>query len=438
MSAMLSRARSAPLLSLVFASALSAQYFVPGPPIPELNAAGTSNWSPTLSTDELYLVFASSRPGGFGGYDLYESSRPSVLAPWSPPVNLGVLNSTSDDYEPNLSIDGLTLFFVSTRAGGIGPSDIYVSTRPTTAAPWSPPANLGAPVNAAGIVNDDPYLTENQLTLFFTATGVGGADVWSATRPAVALPFGAPAVFAPASSTSFDHSPAVEGNGDVLFFSSTRPGGTSGSTDFYMITRDPVTTLYSAPLGIASLNTIDWDSNLSIGRTTGSIYVSQWVGGTASIVRVFNTQPPVTIPANGTIAALPVTITAPPRVIWRRTYSSSITVPSVSLGEWRPAASGASGRIDVLLTSFVLNSPSIPASFILPGSLGDVFLGSPAVTLTLSVVPPATMAGVQNATLVIPPVPAFVGLVLHLQGADLDLASSVLQMSQPASLLLTP
>jgi hypothetical protein len=439
MCAMSGRVRALmPALSLLLGSVLSAQYFVPGPLIPELNPAGTSNFSPTVSTDELYMVFSSTRPGGAGGYDLYDTSRPAIGAPWSPPVNLAALNSISDDYEPNLSIDGLTLFFISTRAGGIGPSDIYVSTRPTTAAPWGPPANLGAPLNAVGIAHDDPYLTEDQLTLFFTATGVGGADVWSATRPAIGLPFGAAAVFAPASGTSFDHSPAVEGNGGVVFFSSTRPGGTTGSSDFYMVTLDPVTSTYSAPVGIAGLNTIDWDSNMSIGRTTGTVFVSQFVGANSSIVQVFNTDPPVTIPTSPTIATEPHAIAAPARTVWRRSYSSSITVPTVTLREWRPAASGAAGRIDALLVSFFLQTPSLPASLVFPGSTGDIFLAGSVVTLTLTIVPPATVAGVQSATLAVPPVPAFAGLVLHLQGADLDIAPSLLQMSQPASLLLTP
>jgi hypothetical protein len=427
-------ARTAPLLPFLLASTLSAQYFTPGPAIPELNLAGASNWSPTVSSDELYMIFASNRTGGLGGYDLYETSRASRSVPWSAPVALTQLNSSSDDYEPNLSIDGLTLHYVSVRAGGIGTSDIYVSTRPNTTSPWSAPTNLGGPVNAASTANDDPYLTENQLTLFFT---VNGADVFTATRTAIGQPFGAPVLFTPASGTSLDHSPAVEGNGDVVFFSSTRPGGSSGSADFYMITRDPVTNTYSAPVGMAELNTTDWDSNMSIGRTSGTVFVSQWIGASASIVQFFSTQAPVTIATNPTIAAEPHTITAPPRVIWRRSYSSSITVPTITLSEWRPTASGAAGRIDALLTSFVLNSPSFPASTILPGSLGDVFLGSPAVTLTLSIVPPATVANVQTATLVVPPNPAYIGLVLHVQGADLDLASSVLGMSQPASVRLT-
>jgi hypothetical protein len=276
MSAMPARHAFLPLLAAFFPSVLAAQFYVAGPPIPELNLAGSSNFSPTVSTDELYMVFASTRAGGSGGYDLYETSRASVVVPWSPPVNIAVLNSINDDYEPNLAIDGLTLLFVSTRAGGIGTSDIYVSTRPTTSSPWGPPANLGGPINVAGNVNDDPYLSENQLTLYYTHTST--SDVWSATRPAIGQPFGAPGPFAPMNSTAFDHSPAVEGNGDLLFFASTRTGGTTGSSDFYMITRDPVTSLYSAPLGIATLNTVDWDSNLSIGRTTGTLFISQFVG----------------------------------------------------------------------------------------------------------------------------------------------------------------
>src|SRR5262249_34657547 len=134
----------------------------------------------------------------------------------------------------------------------------------------------------------------------------------------------------------------------------------------------------------------------------------------------------------------PHAIASPARTIWRRSYSSRLVVPTVTVDEWRPAASGPAGRLDGMLVTFTLLTPSIPASLLLAGSLGDIFLTGSVVTLTLTVLPPATVAGVQSATIAVPPVPAFAGLLLHLQGADLDIATSVLQMSQPASLLLVP
>ena len=52
------------------------------------------------------------------------------LSTWSEPVNLGpIVNSSSDDADPALSPDGLSLYFFSNRPGGFGTSDIWVSRR---------------------------------------------------------------------------------------------------------------------------------------------------------------------------------------------------------------------------------------------------------------------------------------------------------------------
>src|SRR3989454_2800028 len=51
-------------------------------------------------------------------------------SPWSTPVNLGaVVNTTAFDGGPALSFDGTTLYFHSNRPGGFGGNDLYVTTR---------------------------------------------------------------------------------------------------------------------------------------------------------------------------------------------------------------------------------------------------------------------------------------------------------------------
>lgn len=264
-------------VALACAATLHAQnaYFTADAPITELNMPGTNSFSPTLSEDELYMVFASDRPGGLGGYDLYETQRPDVDALWGPPQNLVQLNSTGADYEPNLSYDGLELYFVSTRPGGIGPSDIYRSQRPAVGAPWGPPQNIGSPVNQAGVFNDDPFLAQNGLRMFYTSSlGAGGADIYVTQRPAIGAPWGPPQVFAPAASAQFDHSPVVDGSGDTVWFSSTRPGGAAGSSDWWMTYRDPVTGTYAPAVPIPDLCTTDWDSNGWHAGRTGRFYSS--------------------------------------------------------------------------------------------------------------------------------------------------------------------
>jgi hypothetical protein len=103
----------------------------PGPPslVVELNTS-TSDYQPALRKDGLEIFFASDRPGGLGGFDVFASTRSSTSAPWSPPVNLGPLvNSVSTEARPSLSLDGTTLYFYSDRLGGLGGIDLYTATR---------------------------------------------------------------------------------------------------------------------------------------------------------------------------------------------------------------------------------------------------------------------------------------------------------------------
>jgi hypothetical protein len=77
---------------------------------------------PCVAPDESFLVFASDRPGGFGGNDLYVSS-PSPSGGWDEPINLGPgVNSEFEDARPVLSSDGEMLFFTRQSAAGM---DVY-------------------------------------------------------------------------------------------------------------------------------------------------------------------------------------------------------------------------------------------------------------------------------------------------------------------------
>src|SRR6266699_4121595 len=98
--------------------------------VSELSVPNANDAAVTIRADGRELMFWSTRPGGLGGADLWVSTRQNVHDPWSPPTNLGApLNSTSDDVTPNLSFDGRTLIFGSNRLGGSGGNDLWMSTR---------------------------------------------------------------------------------------------------------------------------------------------------------------------------------------------------------------------------------------------------------------------------------------------------------------------
>ena len=140
---------------------------------------------PWISADGLELYFNSNRTGNPDTADLYVSRRATKTDTWSEPVNLDVLNSPFSESDPSLSADGLTMFFSSTRPGGFGEWDFYVTTRETRDANWSPPLNLGEQINTQ-YSEVMPCLSFDGHTLYFCdfpwseipPGSMGGVDIW--------------------------------------------------------------------------------------------------------------------------------------------------------------------------------------------------------------------------------------------------------------------
>jgi peptidoglycan-associated lipoprotein len=97
--------------------------------VSELNDAAANDIQPNVRADGLEVVITSNRSGTLGGQDIWASTRSSVDAPWSAPVNLGsVVNTGAAETRPSLSRDGKQLLF-GHAPGPEGSSDIYVTTR---------------------------------------------------------------------------------------------------------------------------------------------------------------------------------------------------------------------------------------------------------------------------------------------------------------------
>ncbi len=111
-------------------------------------AINTEFWesSPSLSPDKRDLYFASNRPGGFGGKDIWVSHRLSN-GRWSRPENLGeAVNTNGDESCPFMHADNQTLYFNSNGHTGYGNSDLFMSTKVTDTS-WTVAENLGYPIN---------------------------------------------------------------------------------------------------------------------------------------------------------------------------------------------------------------------------------------------------------------------------------------------------
>jgi Tol biopolymer transport system component len=127
------------------------------------------------------MYFASNRldPNNYEGFDIFASSLRSD-GTFETPVLVQRVTSTAHDGGPSLSCDGLTMYFHSGRTGGSGAQDLWSSSRPSTAQPWGPPSNLGAIVNSAA-VDHGPDISCDGGTLYFDSTRPGGSgdrDIW--------------------------------------------------------------------------------------------------------------------------------------------------------------------------------------------------------------------------------------------------------------------
>ena len=99
---------------------------------------------PCLSHDGKRLYFASDKPDGIGGLDIYYSTWKNGY--WEDPVNLGPdVNTEGNETYPFISETG-ELFFASDGRGGLGGKDIYVTKQKPGG--WYTPVRLSAPVNS--------------------------------------------------------------------------------------------------------------------------------------------------------------------------------------------------------------------------------------------------------------------------------------------------
>ena len=104
--------------------------FGPAVLVTELSSPRGEN-RPSIRRDGLEILFQSNRTGSIGASgDLWVATRESTLDVWSTPVNLGAtINTAFVEQNAYLSSDNKTLFFASDRPGGSGGLDLYMITR---------------------------------------------------------------------------------------------------------------------------------------------------------------------------------------------------------------------------------------------------------------------------------------------------------------------
>jgi outer membrane protein OmpA-like peptidoglycan-associated protein/tetratricopeptide (TPR) repeat protein len=148
-------------------------------PVPlSINSINYSTAHPALSPDGNRLFFASDRPGGLGGKDIYYCDR--VGLGWSSPINLGPqVNTEGDELYPYYHADKV-LYFASNGQLGLGGLDIF-RVEDLGGGEWGEPDNPGVPINSSA---DDFALImkEDGSYGFFTSNrknGAGSDDIYA-------------------------------------------------------------------------------------------------------------------------------------------------------------------------------------------------------------------------------------------------------------------
>lgn len=141
---------------------------------------------PTVSADGNTIYFASDRPGGYGGIDIYTTQRDLKTGEWGIPKNAGPkINTRGDEKTPFIHSDSETLYFSSNGHFGFGGYDIFYIKK-NDKKEWQDAENIGTPINTEADDTGFFVSRDSKSGYFFSfdegkmrGKGVGRYDLYS-------------------------------------------------------------------------------------------------------------------------------------------------------------------------------------------------------------------------------------------------------------------
>lgn len=234
---------------------------------------------PAISRNGLSLFFGSARAGGVGNFDIWMSQRGCVGDPWGPPVNVRALNTTSLDTLPSLSPDEHWLFFTSDRSGGSGDADVWVAYRADWGDDfgWQEPVNLGPFVNST-VFDAAPELIRPRggvgSLLYFASGALNTALDIYVSQVAADGSLRRPTPVTELNSAASDARVTVRADGlEIFFYSSRLVGDLNRLNDLWTSTRRTLFSPWSAPVNVgAPVNTAFNDVHPGLSRNGQALY----------------------------------------------------------------------------------------------------------------------------------------------------------------------
>lgn len=166
-----------------------------------------------------YVTYASWSPT-MGMWDIWRATRDVAGGPWKPPTIVTELQSAANEVSPSVSLDGLTLVFASNRLVATD-FDLYMSTRMAATDPWSMPIRIDELVTSSA--EGGPCLSADGLTIYFHSDRNSGLfDIYQAHRPSPTEPFGLATSLNINVGTKMDIDTWISPDDRHLFFTSNR------------------------------------------------------------------------------------------------------------------------------------------------------------------------------------------------------------------------
>lgn len=164
-------------LQIYFSSYLDGKWSKPIPFI--FNNETYSVGHPCLTSDGSTMYFTSDMPGGFGGADIYRTTK-NPKGEWATPENLGdKVNTEGDETFPFFEELNGRLLFVSDGRFGLGGTDIFIAN--LNGSSFDNAVNAGSPLNTRyddfAVIADGKtskgYFSSNRID------GNGGDDIYA-------------------------------------------------------------------------------------------------------------------------------------------------------------------------------------------------------------------------------------------------------------------
>lgn len=132
----------------------------------------------TMNGDGRVIILSLKRPSSKGDNDLYVCKKVMDNLYSSPLPLMGGVNTPFRESTPFITRDGQFLLFSSTRPGGFGGNDLYISKRLDDSwQQWSDPVLLPQPINTASD-ESQPFINQTTGYMYFTSRRDGSSDIF--------------------------------------------------------------------------------------------------------------------------------------------------------------------------------------------------------------------------------------------------------------------